>query len=362
MRKLLTILLLFCGCLAFSQSRVLSGYIYDEAEKKPLEGAYVYLDGTTFSASADAKGFFQIKVPQVYNTQLVISFMGFETLRIDNPFQYDKAIKVFLRLDATELDEVVITNKSPFTRRQMLRVFREQFLGKSKAGRSCKIENEDDIYVYYDESIHALKARCRKPIRVVNKELEYKLAFDLMAFEVNYGTTSLDEMYMRKSFFAGTTSFTDVSIAGGADKRRRQAYAGSATHLMQTMRNDDWAAQKFTLYVDRLPADPHDYFKVSDSLTYKKIALNDSLINATHPAPKLVGLSDVKLPPVYKKLDFIILRDMDTRTQSSISFDRKVFYIDRNGLFFPLDALMFKGYMGSLKAGDLLPSDYVYTP
>ncbi|MFP9099972.1 carboxypeptidase-like regulatory domain-containing protein [Flavobacterium sp. RHBU_24] len=359
MKQWLLYLLLLSGSV---HAQVLSGYIYDEAEKKPLEGAYVYLDGTTFSASTDASGLFRISVPHAYNTQLVISYVGFETLRIDNPFQYSKSIKVFLREDATELDEVVITNRSPFTRRQMLRVFRQQFLGRSKAGRSCKIENEDDIYVYYDESTHTLKARCRRPIRVVNKELEYKLAFDLMGFEVAYSTTSLDESRMRKSFFAGTTSFTDIALKGLADKKRKKVYLGSVVHLMHTVGAGDWEKQKFSLYIDRLPAKPQDYFKVTDSLTYKKVTLNDSLITATHPPPKIEGISNLKLPPAYKKLDFTILYNMDTRMQSSINFERLTFYIDRNGLFFPLDAMLFKGYMGTLKAGDLLPTDYVYTP
>jgi len=361
MKKWLVYLLLLSGSIN-AQVQVLSGYIYDEAEKKPLEGAYVYLDGTTFSSGTDARGFFRISVPHTYNTQLVISYVGFETMRVNNPFQYNKSIKVFLREDATELDEVVITNRSPFTRRQMLRVFREQFLGRSKAGRSCKIENEDDIYVYYDESTYTLKARCNKPIRVLNKELEYKLAFDLMGFEVTYSTTSLDENRMRKSFFAGTTSFTDVALKGFADKKRKKAYVGSVVHLMQTISEGDWEKQKFSLYIDRLPANPQDYFSVSDSLNYKKVTLNDSLINATHPAPKIEGISNIKLPPAYKKLDFTILHNMDTRMQSAINFERPTFYIDRNGLFFPLDAMLFKGYMGTLKAGDLLPTDYVYTP
>ena len=360
MKKLLPyLLLLFCG-FAYAQVQVLSGYIYDETEKKPLEGAYVYLDGTTFSASTDARGFFHINVPHAYNAQLVMSFVGFETMRIDNPFQYTKPIKTFLREDATELDEVVITNKSPFTRKQMLKAFREQFLGRSKAGRSCKIENEDDIYLYYDESIHALKARCRKPIRIINKELEYKLNFDLMAFEVNYNTTSLDDNYLRKSFFAGTSFFTDISARGLAEAKRKKAYVGSVTHLMHTMRGGDWQSQKFSLYIDKLPANPSDYFKISDSLTYRKITINDSLIEATRPKLQL-SLSHAK-PSKYRGMDFIILHDMDTRKQSAINFERGTFYIDRNGLFFPLDAMLFKGYMGSLKAGDLLPTDYIYTP
>lgn len=354
MKKLLLLLLLICG--AVHGQVTINGYVYDDMEKKPLEGAFVYLDGTTFSANTDARGFFHITVPQKYNAQLVISYIGFETMRVDDPFKYGKPFKVLLREDATVLDEVVITNKSPFTRRQMLAVFRREFLGKSKAGRSCKIENEDDIYLYYDESTHRLKGRCSNPIRIVNKKLAYNIAFDLIAFEVNYSTTSLEDMYMQRSFFAGTTAFTDVDKKNEAAKSRKSSYEGSVTHLMKAIRADDWAGQKFTLYVDRLPADPHEYFTLSDTLTYKKVKLNEAALAPLKPKITLIG-KDVPAFK-YRNIDFTVLHDMDTGKQSAINFQADTFYIDQNGLFFPLDALTFKGYMGSLKAGDLLPANY----
>lgn len=354
MRKLLLLLLLVCG--AVNAQEVINGYVYDEAENKPMEGAFVYIDGTTFSANTDARGFFRIVVPQVYNAQLVISYIGFETLRVDNPFTYGKPFKVLLREDATVLDEVIITNKSPFTRRQMLAVFRKEFLGRSKAGRSCKIENEDDVYLYFDESTHTLKARCSKPIRIVNKKLAYNVSFDLVAFEVNYNTTSLDDNYMRRSFFAGTTAFTDTDKKNEATKNRKDTYEGSVTHLMKAIRADDWAGQKFTMYVEKLPADPHDYFEVSDTLTYKKVKLNEAAMAPLKPKITLLGKNVPAFK--YRNIDFALLHNMDTGTQSALNFERDVFYIDQNGLFFPVDALVFKGYMGSLKAGDLLPADY----
>lgn len=358
MKKLLLLLLFICG-VAHSQE-ILSGYVYDEAENKPLEGAFVYLDGTTFSANSDARGFFKIVVPQKYNAQLVVSYIGFETIRVDDPFKYGKPFKAVMRMDATTLDEVVITNKSPFTRRQMLSVFRKEFLGRSKAGRSCKIENEDDVYLFYDESTHTLKARCSKPIRIVNKRLGYNIGFDLIAFQVQYNTTTLDENYMYRSFFAGTTAFTDTDKKGEALKNRKASYEGSVTHLMKTIKGGDWKGQKFSLYVDRVPSDPKDYFEVSDSLTYTKVKLNEAAMAPLQPKITLRGKDAPAFK--YRNIDFIILRNMNTGTQSAINFDQDHFYIDQNGLFFPLDAITFKGYMGMLKAGDLLPADYKPAP
>jgi hypothetical protein len=41
-----------------AQVQIIKGYVYDEIENKPLEAAFVYLDGTTINTSTDANGFF----------------------------------------------------------------------------------------------------------------------------------------------------------------------------------------------------------------------------------------------------------------------------------------------------------------
>lgn len=360
MPKLLLLLLLFS--LPATAQEIISGFVYDD-EQKPLEGAYVYLDGTTVSASTNQKGYFRIQTPTKYNAPLMVSFVGFETLRVDDPFQYKgKNVKLVLRVEATELDELVISNKPLFTRKQMLKVFREQFLGRSKGGRNSRIENEDDIYLTYDEQNHILKAKCRTPIRVANRHLEYKLLYNLVSFEVKYNTNTLDEAYLNQSFYAGTSSFTDVSVQNAADKKRKQAYLGSVTHLMHTIKDNDWERQKFTLYMGSIPVQPGDYLKISDTLGLKKVTLNTVAIEETLPKAGTLLLSKGSVKPRFTTVTFNLLRQMDTSTQSGINFQADVFYIDNNGLFFPIDALLFRGYMGSLKVGDLLPVDYVYVP
>lgn len=363
MRSLFIFFLIICGSVQAQQ--VISGFVYDELEKKPLEGAYVYLDGTTISASTDSKGYFKIVAAQKYNASLIISYIGFEALRLDDPFQYvGRSIKAYLSLEATELDEVIITNKSLFSRAEMMKAFRQQFLGMTKAGSSCKILNEDDIYLQYDEQRHVLKARCSKPIRVKNAYLKYDVYFNLMAFEVLYRMNSVDLNYMKQSFYAGTTSYTDVSRKGSADKRRKEVYVGSVTHLMNTIKNKSWDRQKFTMYVDRLPVKPADYLTVSDSLGMTKVKVNTKALEATLPKIEVKeGLTD-KMPEKmdYTKVPVSILHNLDTGKQSGMNFQTETFYIDANGLYQPTAALMFFGYMGSLKVGDMLPADYVYEP
>lgn len=340
------------------QAQTIKGYVYDEQDL-PLEGAFVYLDGTTINASTNAKGYFELKSTSVINAVMVVSFIGFEKFYLENPFSYDKTLKVMMKESTTMLDEVVIDRKLPFTRKEMMKVFREQFLGRTDAGKSCRIENEDDIKLGYNTVTNTLYASCKTPIRIVNKRLEYKIGFNLVNFEVNYTSQSLSSLYMIKSFYAGTTAFTDVSNNGSADKKRKKAYLGSTVHLMKTMADNTWQKEKFQLYVDKWPVDPIDYFTTSDTLNLKKIeALNqDSKGTAILTDAATGKTSKIK---TYKSIKYQVLYDGNEQSAFELTSGR--IYIDPNGLFIPVDGIMFGGYLAGLKAGDLLPVDYKYTP
>ena len=356
MKKLLLLLLLvFANAM---QAQTIRGYIYDEQDL-PLEGAFVYLDGTTINASTNAKGYFELKSASVINAVMVVSFIGFEKFYLENPFSYDKPVKVIMKESATMLDEVVIDRKLPFTRKEMMKVFREQFLGKTAAGKSCRIENEDDIRLGYNTTTNALYASCKNPIRIVNKRLEYTIAFNLVNFEVEYNALTLSPHQILKSFYAGTTAFTDVSKNGSADKKRKKAYLGSTVHLMKTMAANTWEKEKFQLYVDKWPVDPINYFAVKDTLSFKKI---DALKQDAKGMFTLTDAATGKTSKIetYKSIKYQVL--YDGKEQSVFELTDGRIYVDPNGLFIPVDGIMFGGYLAGLKAGDLLPVDYNYTP
>lgn len=341
-------------------AQVISGYIYDEAENKPLEGAFVYLDGTTINASTDAKGYFTLKPGTVYNVPLIVTYVGFENFVLENPFSYTKPVKVLLRESSIHLDEVVISKNLPFTRKQMLRVFRKQFLGTTASGRSCEILNEDDIKLTYNLSTNTLQAWSAVPLRIKNKRLEYDIAFNLVDFQVSYNTQTLSDLYLNKSFFAGTTAYSDISKKGSADKKRRKAYLGSTVHFMKTMADNTWQEEKFQLYVDRWPANPANHFTVSDSLSFKKIT---SLDDAKTPEKVgyLMDAAGKKEAIKYKQRQHYSIL-YDRKDQSGFELTDGEFYIDKNGLFIPIQGITFSGYLSTLRAGDLLPSDYQYKP
>lgn len=358
LRSFFLIFTLFSG-LGNAFSQTLEGYIYDKKKETPLQSATVYIDGTTISTLTNDEGYFKLDSRGNTQSDLVISYIGYFTARIGNPFQYKK-IKTFLEEDAINMDEVFI-GKGPFSRKRMMKVFKEQFLGTSRAGSSCSILNEDDINLYYDTDTNVLSASSRNPIKIENSYLGYEVNFDLVDFMVKYKVRSLENNYLDKSYFSGTTFYKDISKSKNADKKRMDVFLGSSTHLMQAIANKSWDKEKFKFFVDKFQVNPKEYFKVTDTLGIKKIKIiKEPTIKIEKYTLKVVNFTDSsKKNSVQfeeKKIPFNVL--YDGKKQSIVDFLSKEYYVDANGNFFPFYEVLFGGYIGTLKAGDMLPMDY----
>ena len=357
-RKMLVFFVFFS--IATLQGQIITGQILDEVTKESLPGATVYLDGTSLSTITDAEGNFRLHSKDS-KAILVVSFIGYLTYKLENPRQYlGKRLKVLMVEESIALDEVVI-GKGPFSRAQMMKVFKEEFLGESKAGKSCKIENENDIILYYDVSENTLRATSRNPLQIHNKYLDYDVNFDLEDFKVYYNFKSLNKFNQVSSYFSGTTFYKDLKKSNQSDKRRRASFYGSAQHFAYTLANMAWEKEEIRLFVNGFQVNPKDYFNVKDTLGIKKVTLikepqkENPSFNVQGNRGNINGTS-IKKPSQYIKTNFNVLYQKDK--QSIIDFVDKVLYVDANGNYNPIYGILYGGYIGTLKAGDLLPTDY----
>ena len=339
--KALLCLLVFFSSIK-NHAQLIEGRIFDRTTKESLPGATVYLDGTSLSTITDGEGNFRLNL-QNQKTTLVIRFIGYVTFKIENPSAYvDQKLNILLVEESIHLDEVVI-GKGPFSRRQMMKVFKEQFLGESKAGSSCSIENEQDIILFYDVTNNTLHASARNPLRIQNKYLDYYVNFDLEDFKVEYNFKSLQKYNQVSSYFSGTTFYKDLKKRKNAEKRRSACFYGSAQHFAYTLAYAAWEKEKIRLFVNGFQVNPQEYFKVTDTLGIKKVTLIKQPQKVT---PSLTS----------RKTNFNILYQKDK--QSIIEFVDKIIYVDANGNYNPIYGILYGGYIGTLKAGDLLPVDY----
>ena len=86
--------------------RILSGRVVGDTGN-PIVGVTVLLKGTQIGVPTDDKGDFRLSVPQLDNTVLVFSFIGYETQEVR--IRDDKPIRVVLKETSTHVGEVVVT-------------------------------------------------------------------------------------------------------------------------------------------------------------------------------------------------------------------------------------------------------------
>ena len=106
MKKSLTMLMvslfLFVGT-ALAQTKI-TGTVLSQEDGQPIIGAAVKVDGTSTGMLTDVNGKFSLTLPEGKKT-LTISYLGFQPKTV----AAKNGMRVFLKADATSLDEVVVT-------------------------------------------------------------------------------------------------------------------------------------------------------------------------------------------------------------------------------------------------------------
>ncbi len=99
--------------LVFAQTSSVSGIVISEEDNEPIVGASVLVKGTTLGTVTNIDGKFTIaKVPNSAKT-LVVSFIGMKTQEV--PIKPN--LKITLKSDAEQLDEVVVTGMQRMDKR-----------------------------------------------------------------------------------------------------------------------------------------------------------------------------------------------------------------------------------------------------
>lgn len=98
------------------KSITLKGFVYDE-KKQPMPGVTVKVLGVPLGTATDMKGWFQFTLP-LQSGKLEFSFIGFKSQQIDFTEKTD-TLKIYLKEEATEVDEVVVTGYQTVKKRSM---------------------------------------------------------------------------------------------------------------------------------------------------------------------------------------------------------------------------------------------------
>lgn len=304
----------------------LEGFVYEAGSKEPLFGAAVYYEGTTRGTITDQNGKFVIDLTERSTSNIVISYLGYQ----DEVIKYNnQPVSVYLKPKLENLNEVRIQGNLPFTHEEMMRAFKLQFLGRTRAGQFCRILNEDALYFYYDTKTFLLKAYADEGLIIQNDYLGYEIRYTLYNFQVNFNSKSIQYRDAYQSYYQGTSFYKDLKP--GEKKyirRRKNAFKGSTLQLMRSIANEDFGSRTYDFLKKGVPVNPKDIFKVTDYNGLKKVIVKDK----------------ITLWHLWNE-------------RSSMRSLTEFFTIDGYGNH-PANAIIFTGTMGLERIGDSLPLDY----
>lgn len=318
----------------FCISQTLTGRVLDKLTQQPIETVSVYFDNTTIGTTTNDKGEFSINYTDAVQSTLVISYLGYNKVLISD-FRSKNNVVVELVEADNALDEVYLEYDDGLTRRQKLRLFRKEFLGTSKFGKSCKILNENDLILKYDKHKKDLYASCKVPLKVLNKSLQYEISYDLIDFEVNFKYANLKtrEFTVNSVVYFGTSFYKELEDfkKNKSIKNRKHAYSGSVQHFMRSLYNKNLKDEGYLIFYDGFVVNEWSYFTVEavENTDFKKVSLKENVS---------------------------ILYDKDFQSELQLEIDE--FFIDTYGNYAPIIGVYFSGVMGNQRVGDTLPLDY----
>lgn len=333
--KILFLFFIFIFSKGLSQQ--CNGHIFDD-KNIAIQNVNVYLDGTTFATQTDVNGQFLLHYDSVSTRVLVVSCIGYQTMYLSNYNNIGDLI-INLKPAIIELNTVTI-NCDAFPRKQKLKLFRNEFLGRTPNGKNCVIENEKAIYFVYNKKLRSLQAFANEPLVVINKNLGYKIYIDLLGFEATFYRTNLNPSEMYRCYYAVLSHFEETSNSEKYQKRRFKAYNESQLHFFRNMANNLWDKNNFMLYFGTFPANPANFFEIEVDGYLSTVAVKTDAKSVTK---KVVASFDVVF---------------EDKKQSAITFETSTFTIDHFGNNSHIKNIIISGALSEQKVGCMVPMNY----
>lgn len=207
----------------------ISGKVIDASTGNPVSLANVFITGTTFGASANEQGMFEIKNVPFGDHDLVASIVGYEPqsvhVRLTSPAK--SGVLFGLKQKDIAMPGVEVVAEDPKEWKKNLERFKEIFLGYSSNVSKCTILNPEVLDFRTDLETKLFYATARKPLEIENKALGYRFQYHLREFEA--GKNSMK--------FGGFTKFDELKPEDDAEgkkweEQRRRAYHGSLQHFL----------------------------------------------------------------------------------------------------------------------------------
>lgn len=321
----------FCNII-LAQS-VISGKITDHETGEIIIGANVYINNTTIGSPSNKDGQFSISNVPIGKQELVISFVGYETISYSfSSTQLPLKIDFKLKPNSKQLNEIVIkggykvVSNDPYYWNTFLRTF----IGKTPFSDRCVIKNREDIELRLYErkgEVPVLNAVAKNPIIIVNQALGYVITYDLQFYEAK----GFNRKFFGKAYF---TELEHKQLSHSKIKLREAAYYGSITHFLRSLFHNTLEIEGFEVnsILRDLNPDKKRYLKLLDSEKIGDNKLRNFIINKDN---SLFGDSSSHIRAVILKPDTDIISKDIVRVESLKSTDKngQVILSSKDSLF-----------------------------
>jgi hypothetical protein len=216
-----------------------------------LEGASVYLNGTTIGTTTNSKGEFELKSKEG-NYDLVVSFIGYQTAQIHIDTKNKTAFLNFkLKVGSNVLNEIVL-KKTIYDAdwKYNLSRFKKSFLGRTLLAKDCEILNPKVLHFEFYPKTGTLTAEAKEPLKIKHKGLGYLITYDLVSFSIERKTLS----------YLGYTKYDNLK--GEKRKQRRwrknrlKAFNGSRMHFGRSLHSQNLKEEGFVVNQFRRALNP----------------------------------------------------------------------------------------------------------
>ncbi len=398
-KNALLIFLLVAANFAQAQKREFRGRVADEQTGKPLEFVTIFITNTTLGTLTDERGSFVIALnPGKYDVAVTMVGYGPVIYPLEISAENTRPLSpVLFKLVPTEkeLDAVSVKAKRDESWYDNLEIFKDNFLGKSAVSKKCKLVNPETLIIVYDEKSNKLTVTAKDLLVIENPELGYKVSYLLIEFVYDFQEKYVTYLgYPKYEFLKGKKARENRWA-----KNRRTSFKGSAMHFARALRETRLEKEGFNLR--RLIRKPNPNRPTEEQLedARRQLRLRGSAVLLDADDPLSIILSKTGLPKIVEILDTTqvpysdylqingekvkmafegyfqvvyvgekeelayVTTSFGTRKptfQTSVIFlrDKEVF-LEKSGSFSEPLGIVFEGYWGWEKVGDMLPLDYM---
>jgi len=224
----------------------ISGAVYDAESRQPLPNVNVFLGNTKIGTGTDAQGSFSLNGIPAGRYELVFSRVGYDRFIRPVLLHGDTSMIVNAQLKPrvitiSGVDVMGEGSADTWERRRNMRIFLEEFLGKTDNARRCKVLNPDVIHLWIDPSDKFI-ATSDSAIIVENMSLGYRLSVELITFTYDTKMKAVKLFYYPR--------FEDLTPADSQEAHRWEAnrvssYLGSRRHFFRSLFNRSLSRDKY---------------------------------------------------------------------------------------------------------------------